>query len=66
MEIQLPLLKPLYAENREDPSIHDIVVLSSLSSSEKRVFSSVWTAMKLLLVMPATNVTSEHVFFCFT
>ena len=46
--------------DEEVESIHDIIkILRELSSSEKIAFSSVWTAMKLLLVMPATNATSE-------
>ena len=37
-------------------------VLSKLSVAEQSAFSQVWTVMKLLLVMPATNATSERSF----
>ena len=37
-------------------------VLGKLSVSEKVAFSSVWKIMQLLLVMPATNATSERSF----
>ena len=64
LEVQLSLLQPLCEKTDEEvESIHDIIkILRELSSSEKIAFSSVWTAMKLLLVMPATNATSERSF----
>ena len=37
-------------------------VLAELSTAEKVAFSGVLTAVKLLLVMPATNATSERSF----
>ena len=36
--------------------------LSQLSTAEQSAFSQVWILMKLLLVMPATNATSERSF----
>ena len=36
--------------------------LSELSVAERSAFSQVWIVMKLLLVMPATNATSERSF----
>lgn len=64
LEAQLPLLQPLCdTEGINEISIHDAVrILGGLSSAERVAFSSVWTAMKLLLVMPATNATSERSF----
>ena len=61
---QLPLLQPLCAtEGINELTIHDVVhIVGGLSSAERVVFSSVWTAMKLLLVMPATNASSERSF----
>ena len=62
LEAQLPLLRPL-CEGTKEISIQDIVrILARLSSSERLAFSSVWTLMKLLLVMPATNASSERSF----
>ena len=60
----MPLLQPLCEKTDEEvESIHDIIkILRELSSSEKIAFSSVWTAVKLLLVIPATNATSERSF----
>ena len=37
-------------------------VLAGLSTAEKVAFSSVLTAVRLLLIMPATNSTSERSF----
>ena len=39
-----------------------VSILAELSTAEKVAFSGVLTAVKLLLVMPATNATSEHSF----
>ena len=67
LEAQLPLLKPLCKEVCEQLadnfSVHDAVgILSKLSAAERTAFSGVWTAFKLLLVLPATNATSERSF----
>ena len=64
LEAQLPLLRQLCdTEGINEITIHDVVrILGSLSSAERVAFSSVWTAMKLLLVMPATNASSERSF----
>ena len=62
LEAQLSLLR-LLCEGTKEISIQGIVcILARLSSSERLAFSSVWTLMKLLLVMPATNATSERSF----
>ena len=63
LEAQLPLLKA--SSNSEGIScsitIHDVVcILGGLSPTERVVFSSVWTTMKLLFVMPVTNASSQH------
>ena len=65
LEVQLPLLRHLVQEAQETSSheinVREIVrVLAGLSTAEKVAFSSVLTALKLLLVMPATNATSER------
>ena len=64
LEAQLPLLQPLCStEDTNEITIHDVLrILGSLSSAEKVAFSSVWTLMKLWLVMPATNASSERSF----
>ena len=36
--------------------------MSELSVSERSAFSDVWKVLKLLLVLPATNATSERSF----
>ena len=61
LQAQLPLLQPLCdTEGINEITIHDVVrILGGLSSAERVAFSSVWTVMKLLLVMPATNASSE-------
>ena len=53
LEAQLPLLQPLCdTEDISNINIHDVVrILGGLSSSERLAFSSVWTTMKLLLVI---------------
>ena len=61
-QAQLPLLRHLVQEAQETRSrevnVKEIVsVLAGLSTAEKVFFSSVLTAVKLLLVMPATNST---------
>ena len=67
LEAQLPLLKALcsevYKDAPSDFSIHDAVkVLSELSVAERSAFSGVWKLLKLLLVLPATNASSERSF----
>ena len=67
LEAQLPLLKPLCKEVCEELadnfSVHDAVsILSKLSAAERTAFSGVWSALKLLLMLPATNATSEQSF----
>ena len=58
LEAQLPLLKPLckeaYKELSSNFSMHDV--------AERSAFSGVWKVLKLLLVLPATNATSERSF----
>ena len=66
LEAHLPLLKPLYKDVcKELPnnfSVDSIVhVLSELTVAES-AFSGVWKLLKLLLVLPATNATSERSF----
>ena len=67
LESQLPLLKPICKEVCEELadafSVDDTVrVLSELSVVERTAFSGVWSVVKLLLVLPATNATSEWSF----
>ena len=67
LEAQLPLLKPLCKDVCEELAgnflVHDAVgILSKLSAAERTAFSGVWSALKLLLVLPATNATSEWSF----
>ena len=67
LEAQLPLLKSLCKdvckELQKNFSVHDAVqVLSKLSCAERTAFSGVCSVMKLLLVLPATNATSERSF----
>ena len=67
LEAQLPMLRHLVQEAQETSSheinVKEIVrVLAELSTAVKVAFSSVLTAVKLLLVMPATNATSERSF----
>ena len=61
LEAQLPPLKALCDTEGISCSItiHDVVrILGGLSSAERVAFSSVWTIMKLLLVMPASSERS--------
>ena len=65
LESQLQLLKPICKEVCEELadafSVDDAVrVLSELSVAERTAFSGVWSVVKLLLVLPATNATSER------
>ena len=67
LKAQLPLLRHSVQEAQETSShemnMKDIVsALAGLSSAEKVTLSSLLTAVKLLLVMPATNPTSERSF----
>ena len=66
LEAQLSLLHPLCETegNNEIITAHDVVdILGGLSSAASVAFSSIWTVMKLLLVMPATDASSECSFF---
>ena len=67
LEAQLPLLEPLCKEVCEELadsfSVHNAVQrLSELSVTERTALSGVWSLVKLLLVLPATNATSERSF----
>ena len=67
LEAQLPLLKPLCKDVCEELvgnfSVHDAVgIFSKVSAAGRTAFSGVWSALKLLLVLPATNPTSERSF----
>ena len=67
LQSQLPLLQLLVNDKLKSEdcelSIHFIVsILSDLSVAQRGAFSEVFTVMKLLLVMPATNATSERSF----
>ena len=63
LQAQLPLLKPLCKELAGTFSVHDVLyILSELSVAERTAFSGVWSILKLLLVLPATNATSERSF----
>ena len=67
LEAQLPLLRHL-VKGAQETSTREVCVrevahvLGNLSVAEKVAFSSVWKVMQLLLVMPATNATSERSF----
>ena len=64
LQTQLPLLRHLFQETAAaNVTFHDIVrVLGTLSAAQRLAFSAVWICMKLLLIMPATNATSERSF----
>ena len=64
LEAQLSLLQPLCdTVDINEIAVLDVVrILGGLSSAERVAFSSVWTTMKLLLVMPATRASSECFF----
>ena len=64
LQTQLPLLHHLFQETAAaNVTFHEIVrVLGTLSAAQRLAFSAVWICMKLLLVMPATNATSERSF----
>ena len=60
LHTQSLLLKSLLASHQGPLYMKDLTQrLSELSIAERVAFSSVWIAMKLLLVMRATNTTSE-------
>ena len=67
LEAQLPLLRHL-VEGPQETSTHEVSVreithvLGKLTVAEKVAFSGVCKVMQLLLVMPATNATSERSF----
>ena len=70
LKCQLPLLKMLVKESLESPncerelSIHFITKqLSDLSLVQRVAFSQVFVVANLLLVLPATNASSEHSFY---
>ena len=60
LQTQLKLLHSSGASLTDLPSI--ITYLKSLNSTEKSFFSEVIKIVKLILVMPATNATSERSF----
>ena len=67
LHAQLPLLLALIKDAQKSEerelTIHNIVkILCNLSSPQQVAFSEVFIAMKLLLVMPATNACSERTF----
>lgn len=69
LESQLPLLNTLIRHamdspesNRELSIPYVCKVLSGLSCAERVAFSQVMVVMKLLLVLPATNASSERSF----
>ena len=61
LQAQLPLLKPLITEQKTPLTIGAITQqLAGLSKAQQMAFSELWVLLKLLLVMPATNATSER------
>lgn len=66
LESQLKVLRTLYddkTENVKHPSIGSLKkVLQSLNPAQRGIVSMVCKAFQLLLVMPATNCTSERSF----
>ena len=63
LQAQLPLLKPLITGQKTQLTIGAISQQSAgLSNAQEVAFSEVWVLFKLLLVMPATNATSERSF----
>ena len=64
LQAQLPLLKSFVdASDDMELTIHNLVeLLSKLSPAQRIAYSNVWILLKLLLVMPATNATSERSF----
>ena len=63
LETQLPLLQHLCRGTPSEITISDVIrTLSGLQSAERVAISAVWRVMKLLVVMPATNASSERSF----
>ncbi len=66
MEAQLKVLRTLYSDKYEDneqASVRSLkVVLQDLSLPQRSLIDEVCLVFKLLLVMPATNYTSERSF----
>lgn len=70
LNAQLPLLQHLFqasvetsAKKPDDMCVAEVVsALGKLPTAEKVAFSEVFTVMKLLLLMPASNATSERSF----
>ena len=61
LQTQLPLMRALVVREKPDMTINGIVkVLSELSEPQRVGFRSIWALLELLLVMPATNATSER------
>ena len=65
LKIQLLLFHALITESDDsDLTIHNIANhLANLSAAEQVALSQVFILMKLLLVMPVTNATSERSVF---
>ena len=65
LQSQLKILRTLYIEKKKDekPSISGLkYVLQSLSLSQRELLDMVCRTFQLLIVMPATNCTSERSF----
>lgn len=63
LQTQLPLLQPLIAKEKTELTISAITQqLATLSKMQQVAFSQVWVPFKLLLVIPATNATSDPSF----
>ena len=67
LKTQLPLLYALVTKEDQckdsDLTIHNVVkVLANLSIGQQVALSQIFILMKLLLVMPATNATSQRSF----
>ena len=63
LQTQLPLLQPRIATEKTELTIIAITrQLVTLSKAQKVAFSPVGVLFKLLLVLPATNATSERYF----
>ena len=64
LEAQLPLLKPLCKDICKEMgnNVSALDAVRVLSVAQRTAFSGVWTILKLLLVLPATNATSERSF----
>ena len=63
LAIQLNILATDYPQVRTPPSIFAIIdYFKSLSPAKKHLMDQVCTVLKLILIMPATNATSERSF----